>query len=536
MMGDSQPTARSYFKAVSQVLDRITNRGFKGAVVWMSERSSARLAVPLTADRVAIQKGLNPPLGGQTSSYHAYRAAFDIALGELESAKKDGPRITAVAYMGAAPNGAPPIMDWPDWYQSTKKAKGQGHLLIIGCTWIQPTCDRADGTNPERDAASPGWFAEGYRQDGVYGGLIKRFLDNTRDTVLSSLDVDEILPPGASFLPDSIAPAPSVADATTRHLRWEFKQPIGEALTLTYKVRLESDVRGTLAFTRGLTSLVDSFGRSRTTIMPTSLLTVTGPCPLPAETPTPTSTTIPTPSPSPTSTATPPPTLTPRASATPTPKPTRLPQPAFLPLTLRESCTPTQRRMDVVLAIDTSSSMRQPTRTGRSKLDAARAAATVFLDQVDWAGGNQAAIVTFDATARLAQPLTGDRGLLNGALGGMATGQQTCLPCAVAEADRELASARHQPGHTPVLVLLTDGRSNPRPVSEAVAAAETAKARGVVIFTIGVGEDVDEAGLASMASRPDYYYRAPDAEALEAIYRAVAVTIPCPPGSFWGGR
>ena len=182
--------------------------------------------------------------------------------------------------------------------------------------------------------------------------------------------------------------------------------------------------------------------------------------------------------------------------------------------------------MDVVLAIDTSSSMRELTSTGRSKLDAARAAAAVFLDQVDWRGGNQAAIVTFDATARLAQALTGERGPLDAALAGMVTGRETCLPCAVAEADRELAGPRHRSGHTPVLVLLTDGRSNPRPVAEAVAAAEAAKARGVVVFTIGVGANVDDAGLAAMASRAEYYYRAPDAEALAAIYRAVAVTIP----------
>ncbi len=53
-----------------------------------------------------------------------------------------------------------------------------------------------------------------------------------------------------------------------------------------------------------------------------------------------------------------PPTLTPSA-------------PAYLPLILRERCVPDQRRVDVVLVIDASSSMTEPTAPGRPKLDAA---------------------------------------------------------------------------------------------------------------------------------------------------------------------
>ena len=35
---------------------------------------------------------------------------------------------------------------------------------------------------------------------------------------------------------------------------------------------------------------------------------------------------------------------------------------------------------------------------------------------------------------------------------------------------------------------------------------------------------------------PAFAYRAPDAEDLADIYRAIAVAIPCPAGGFWGGR
>jgi len=42
--------------------------------------------------------------------------------------------------------------------------------------------------------------------------------------------------------------------------------------------------------------------------------------------------------------------------------------------------------------------------------------------------------------------------------------------------------------------------------------------------------------LAAMASEAGYFYRAPDAENLLAIYQVIAVAIPCPPERFWGRR
>ena len=47
---------------------------------------------------------------------------------------------------------------------------------------------------------------------------------------------------------------------------------------------------------------------------------------------------------------------------------------------------------------------------------------------------------------------------------------------------------------------------------------------------------LDVAALTDIASRPDYAFRAPDAEALEAVYRAIAVAVPCPAQGFWGRR
>ena len=54
--------------------------------------------------------------------------------------------------------------------------------------------------------------------------------------------------------------------------------------------------------------------------------------------------------------------------------------------------------------------------------------------------------------------------------------------------------------------------------------------------TLGKTADLNVVELIQMASRPEYFYRAPDGEDLSAIYRTIAVEIPCPAERFWGRR
>ena len=254
------------------------------------------------------------------------------------------------------------------------------------------------------------------------------------------------------------------------------------------------------------------------TALPTPTITAA-----PSATPTAT----PTPLPSPTATA------TPTAAATSTATPT--PAPIYLPLSLRERCTPEREPVDVVLAVDTSSSMEERTASGVRKLDAATSAARTFVGMLQLTAGDRAAIVAFNADARLEQPLTADLAALNGALAQLTTAPQTCLPCAVDVGATELA-AHGRADAMAVLIVLTDGRSNPRPASEAVDRAAVAKAAGVTVFAIGLGTDVDAAALEAMASYPAAYLAVADASALEAAYATVARTLPCAPGAFWGRR
>ena len=255
-------------------------------------------------------------------------------------------------------------------------------------------------------------------------------------------------------------------------------------------------------------------------------------------------TTTPPPSATPTSTATSVPptvTLTPTAHPTSTPLPTRTLGPVHLPLALTERCAPDIRRADIVLALDASTSMREPsngepTGQARTKLAVALDAVRRFVDGLDLAAGDQVAVLQFNAEARMLTPLTDDRASVDIAISRVETQPTTCLPCAVEAAAEELRSERRRADNAPVLVLLTDGRSNPRPVSEAVAAAAAAKTAGVTVFTIGLGDDLERDALRAMASRPKAFYEAPDAEDLAAIYAQIAVEIPCPARRYWGRR
>ncbi|MCE7938592.1 MAG: VWA domain-containing protein [Chloroflexi bacterium CFX6] len=256
--------------------------------------------------------------------------------------------------------------------------------------------------------------------------------------------------------------------------------------------------------------------------------------PTPTDAPSPTATATPTPTP--TASATPSPSATAIATPTPTPTPTAPPHPIYLPVSLNEQCLPHQIRQDVVLVLDTSSSMSAATRAGRRKIDAAREAALGYLALLKLEDGDRAAVVTFDVTARVVERLSSHRPTLGAALRDASLGIQTCIPCAMEAAATELAPPRRRDGNTPVIVLLTDGRSNPRPVAEAVDLAARAKGTGIVVYTIGLGDDIESDALAAMASRPSFFFRAPDAEDLAALYASIAVDVPCPAARFWGRR
>ena len=276
----------------------------------------------------------------------------------------------------------------------------------------------------------------------------------------------------------------------------------------------------------------------------------------PTATLTATATTTPTMTPSPTATRTaspdtPTPTATPSPTPTATPTPTPKPAPVYLPLALHQTCTEERVHADVVLVLDLSTSMRRETRDGRSKLDAALAAAGGFVARLDLAepGGptlDRVAIVGFNDTAWTALALGDDRAAVGRAIAALPARQAegTRLDLAFREGAAALDGTRGPKVATPVLVLLTDGLPNRVPFGPGsshpecanqecivLAAATAAKTRGARVFTIGLGErdEILRALLREASTTPADYFFAPDGEDLAAIYGRIARRIErCP--------
>ncbi len=204
----------------------------------------------------------------------------------------------------------------------------------------------------------------------------------------------------------------------------------------------------------------------------------------------------------------------------PTPAP---PQPIYLPFALRSACLPGQVPLDIVLVMDVSGSMAEPEGIG-TKLDAARAAAGTLLELLQLPR-DRVALVAFDAEARRAIGLSGDRDAVAEALSSLETGQGTRIDLGLAEAGRVLAESPRDAARRNV-ILLTDGlqSGSAEPVIEAAGALREAGSR---LFAIGLGADVDEAMLRRIASSPEDSLTSPSAAELAGLYQDILAAIDC---------
>lgn len=519
-----------------------------GVVHYDADR--AQRAQDMTTQLTRVRSALGRPRNGVQDA-GPYADAAQLAVSMLRAAERSKeakgfpPCMEVVVFFGSFEGASGEIRELTAQVMRAKAIiEARTRMLFVGCSsedtlWgcgffvYMQTNNRYLSTRWESTSKFAGAMMVDFRN-------VREREEAKEPEVVRDVSLSQVLPPGLEYIEGSGHPAPSavlrVGGTTT--LRWDW-HPYRKLEPRTVRYGAQPLELGLWSI-EGWFDLEDIHGLDRRVPMASQAISVTGLCitpsPLPSLTPTPTDTPEPTPTaiPSPTRlpSATPSPSPTPTLTATPTPTPAAL----YLPLALIERCAPERRRMDVILVLDASTSMREPLAGGLTKIAAAQAAAQSFLDAMAFERGDQAALVSFNAEARLLIGLTGDRQALASALAGIELAQQTCLVCAVAAADEELASERHITTNQPVMILLTDGRSNPRPAEEAVDRAGIAQARGVLIFTIGLGAELDVDALRQIASRPDYFFMTPDADELAAIYRAIAVSIPCPPSAYWGGR
>lgn len=198
---------------------------------------------------------------------------------------------------------------------------------------------------------------------------------------------------------------------------------------------------------------------------------------------------------------------------------------AFLPFAAARSCFRTDLDLDVVLVLDGSSSMAEPSESGTgTKLEAAREAANAFLDLLRWPG-DHAAVVSFDATAHRHSGLVGDPAELRSALALIRTAPGTHIDLGLKEA-RAVLAVDARPGARPVVVLVSDGRNTagPNPV---LAEATRLKASGALVYAISVGRHPDVATLSEVATTAEHHLTSPTTAELADVFRRLLDLLAC---------
>lgn len=193
--------------------------------------------------------------------------------------------------------------------------------------------------------------------------------------------------------------------------------------------------------------------------------------------------------------------------------------------------------VDIVLALDASGSMKAEDFQPRNRLEVAKQAA---IDFVGDRPSDRIGLVSFAGQAVTQAPLTLDHDAVEDAIervqiGALAEG--TAIGTALATSVNRL---RPSDARSRVVILLTDGVNNAGQI-DPLTAAETARALGVRVYTIGVGttgeapyllEDprfgrryvrvvvrIDEDVLRDISGRTGgRYFRATDPRALAAVY------------------
>jgi Ca-activated chloride channel homolog len=200
--------------------------------------------------------------------------------------------------------------------------------------------------------------------------------------------------------------------------------------------------------------------------------------------------------------------------------------------------------IDICLALDCSTSMLAEDFTlGGKRQSRLEIVKEVVRDFIKGRDRDRIGIVAFAGRPYIVSPLTLDYGWLLQNLERVTTGMiedGTAIGSGILTSVNRLKDTKAK---SKVVVLMTDGRNNAGAI-DPVTAAETAKALGIKIYTIGAGSrgpvpypmkdifgqtvyqqieiDIDEDKLKSVAAMTGgQYFRATDTESLRTIYREI---------------
>jgi Ca-activated chloride channel family protein len=199
--------------------------------------------------------------------------------------------------------------------------------------------------------------------------------------------------------------------------------------------------------------------------------------------------------------------------------------------------------LDIMLAVDTSGSMRQDDfRSSGQAVNRLQVAKGVMTQFIESRPHDRIGVVVFGEEAFTQVPLTLDHETLVQALNGVEIGvagdRGTAIGSALAVASKRLKDLE---APDRVLILLTDGENNAGRITP-MEAAEAAAALDITVYSIGVGSNrrrpldllrgsggPDDRGLTSIAEvTGGKYFRATDTSSLQRIYATIDQLEPSP--------
>ncbi len=423
------------------------------------------LELPPPSSAAALRTlGLGPDLGGAELAPALERAVDRLLAG----GQGDAARLLLL--LGPSPDQAGALA----LGKALDRARLAG-ILVTAVVHGHPTLDagRRSAWGPLFAAGEAQWWLRPYQVPL----LAPRLAPAQAEPAFQDLRVVDRLPAGLAPEPNSVQPPGATWDPAERQLTWNLDGLARDGQTLRYRLLPDRPGHQPAGGDGALAEYRDGFGYAGSLALPKPWVRVEAPSPL------------------------------------------------LLPYLSRGHCPQRRPPLDLLLALDLSSSMDQAGADGRSKLSAAIQASAGLVDLLDWQR-DRMALVGFSAGSRLLSPFGSDPAALPGVLDGLASAEGTRIDLGLGEA-RRAWQAGDRPGARRVLILLTDGRQDGGQEQAALAEAGLLRDAGVALYAVGLGPDHDAQLLAAIAGAPERYLQSPRPEVLADRFASIVARESC---------
>ncbi len=175
------------------------------------------------------------------------------------------------------------------------------------------------------------------------------------------------------------------------------------------------------------------------------------------------------------------------------------------------ACPEGDGRLDVALVVDRSGSMKP------EDIAAAQNAVVSFLGELT-PGAAQVSLIAFSSEAEVLTPLTSDLQQVVQGVSGLSASGMTRIDLALQAALAEMTGPGGRSDVPRVAVLMTDGQPTTNDEGPTKSAANALKGAGIQLYTIGLGEGIDDGLLRELASSPELYFQANSDLDLVTVY------------------